>query len=233
MKLFQIVAQLPQGWVVEPNGRNHKRTMTIKRERVELDPYEVGKSLIYQMRIAFCRFTHEQIEDIGRCSINRTHILVTKCDNKWVIVPCTSVTCKNGGYIVKGKQVIPLQHHKQGTLEEIISDYKRAYDSRKDNVRIDRLSAEGLCNAFRGNRTHKGKRRGQYGFEEYKSSTQCKTEETSRPWKRGERVHLRHENEKKREANRREQNALNIIRVAKVGLIYKSNTKAVHYKQQF
>ena len=228
MRLDEIVAALPESWVKQGNCRAQKRPMSIKAKRASLDPYQIGMMRVKEMGIAFCNLEDEQIVEIGRCSINRIAIVVGKERNKWVVAHLSGAKCREyrgHGYIIKGKKTIPLQHHKQGTLEELMNAYECSAD-----CSLDRLDAEGLFNAFQGRRIHKCKQKGGWALSEQFKWTSCKTEEHSRPWKRGERVHMRSENRKKTEANMKEQAALGIIRVARIGLVYKSQTKAVHSK---
>ena len=232
MKLQDICAALPKSWVEQLTRIPKVRKLSMYEKRALLDPYQIGLMRIGEMKMSLNRFTDAQVVEIGKCSIDRTAIVVGKDCNGCCIMKLSREACNkyNGrGYIIKGKKVIEIRsHHKQGSLDELM----RAFEER-GGVRLNDLDAEGLFHAFQGTRTRKCKQKGGMGFAEQSRMANCKTEETSRPWKRGERVHLRTENKKKREANTKEQNALNIIRVAKVGLIYKSNTKAVHYKQQF
>ena len=232
MKLQDLCAALPESWVEQLTRTPKVRKLSMYQKRALLDPYQIGLMRIGEMKMSFSRFTDAQVVEIGKCSIDRTAIVVGKDCNGCCVMKFSKEACMkyNGrGYIIKGKKVIEIRsHHKQGSLEELM----RAFEER-GGVRLNDLDAEGLFHAFQGTRTRKCKQKGGMGFAEQSRMANCKTEETSRPWKRGERVHLRTENKKKREANIKEQNALNTIRVAKVGLIYKSSTKAVHYKQQF
>lgn len=216
-----IVDALPQGWVMCQN----RHTPTLREKRAMLDPYEVGMERVREMMLSHNRLSEAQIMEIGCCSIDRKFIMVVRDGKNWTIVNLTSANVKaykGHGYIIKGKKVIPLQNHKQGTLEQLMDNFECGGD-----VRIDRLDAEGLFCSFQGRRIRKCKQKGGVGFAEQSRMVKCKTEEYSRPWKRGERVHYRSENKKRAEAERKEQMALGIIRVARIGLIYKSQTKAM------
>lgn len=207
MKLFHIVDALPPGWEV----RKEEYARKVRRE--ELDAYEVGLRRIKDMMLPYVRFTEEQITEIGRCSINYTKILVTRVDNVWVIMPCTSVTCRNGGHIVKGDEVITLNKHRQGDI------YKMRYGlDRGDNRIVRELDTEDLFHAFKGQRTHKGKKKGGESSTHRACTQVCKVEDHSRPWKRGERAKMKKENKKRAEAELRERTAIAIIRVSQVGL---------------
>jgi len=228
MKLQEIVAALPESWVMQGNCRAHKRQPSLKAKRAMLDPHEVGMMRLKEMQLPFHVLSAEQVERIGQCSIDRTYIMVVREGKTWTIVRYTrEMVCKyrGHGYIIKGKKVIPLQHHKQGTLEELMVSYEHESD-----CPLDVLDAEGLFHAFQGRRIHKGKKKGGESSIHQMCKKVCEAQDLSRPWKRGERVHMRAENRKRREAERKEQTALGIIRVARVGLIYKSNTKAVQMK---
>lgn len=213
-----IVDALPQGWVM----RQNRHTPTLREKRAMLDPYEVGMERVREMMLPYNRLSEAQVAEIGRSSIEHKHIMVVRDGKNWTIVSLTGAnvrTYKGHGYIIKGKRVIALQHHKQGTLEQLMENY--------ESVPICRMDADGLFHAFKGQRTHKGKKKGGESSTHKACAQVCKVEDRTRPWKRGERVHYRSENKKRAEAERKEQMALGIIRVARIGLIYKSQTKAM------
>lgn len=228
MKLQDIVVALPKEWAMQQTRRTHKRPMSVKEKRASLDPYKVGLMRLDDMGIKAERMSELSITEIGRASIERKPIMVLKMCVDWIVVPYSYDSFREfrgHGFVIRGKKVHKFSHsdHKNGTLDELMKAYEDNWDTS-----LDSLDAEGLFNAFQGRRTHKGKKK--CGMGVTAQPTQCKTEDHSRPWKRGERVHLRAENKKKCEANMKEQAAFNTIRVSKVGLMYKSKTKAVSSK---
>ena len=153
MKLQDLCAALPESWVEQLVRTPKVRTLSVYQKRVMLDPYQVGMMRVKEMGIPSVRLTDGQIVEIGKCSIDRKHILVTLTDGKWVVMPLTSHNMKAAkyrGYIVKGKKVIALQQHKSGTLNELMSAYECGTD-----CPLDMLDAEGLFHAFQGTRTRK------------------------------------------------------------------------------
>lgn len=214
MMLQDIVAALPENWVMQQNRR--VQSLTMQHKRTMLDPYQVGMMRVKEMGIASCKLDDVQIAEIGKCSIERKHIMVVREGKVWNVIQLTSTNVKaykGHGYIIKGKRVIPLQHHKQGTLEELMQAYERGGD-----CPLDVLDADGLFHAFQGRRIHKGKKKGGESSTHMACRQTCPAEEHSRPWKRGERVHMRADNRKKREANLKERSAEAFFKVAKYGL---------------
>lgn len=220
MRIQDLAVRLPKEWVVDGVGRIQKRP---SKDYVQ-NPYAAGLMVLKKTYISPCSLTEEQITDIGKCVFNNTKILVTKFERKWVIMPCTPITCKNGGYIIKGREVIPLQHHRQGSLHELMDKYESG-----GGPVISRLTTEGLFASFQGKRTHKGKKRGQMGFKEYQSRVECKTEETKKTWKRGEKVKARNEHKRLNAEGYKEFMTVAHIKVARYGLIYHSEPKATRY----
>lgn len=215
MRLADMVDALPESWVVRGNCRAQKRPV--------LDAYEVGIMCVKAMMLPYAYFTEAQIVEIGNSSIRRKHVLVTKAGKEWTVVPCTAVSCRNGGYIVKGKKVIPLQQHRKGTLKQLMEDFECG-----DGRRLDGLDAEGLFHAFQGKRTHKGHKKGGESSMHHACKNVCPVQDCTRPWKRGERVHMRTENRKRREAEDMERYVIGVMRIAKSGLMYRPNPKATH-----
>lgn len=227
--LQDMVVALPESWVMQQIGRAHKRHMGTQMRYMELDPYKVGLMRLDDMNIRHGRISELGIIEIGRASIRRKPIMVLFVHADWIVVPYSYDAFREfrgHGFVIRDKHVHKFSHemHKKGTLEELM----RAYEEKGNSIRINDLDAEGLCRAFQGRATHKGKKACGMGVSA--QPVQYRAEDHSRPWKRGERAHFRSENKKKSEAVQKEQTALNIIKVSKVGLIYKSNTKAVHYK---
>lgn len=227
VKIADIIGSLPTGWVESEICRtqNRRKSMSVYQKRQLLNPYDVGLLRAREMGIARKRLTDEQITHIGRCSIDRKHIIVGKLDNNWVVVDLTRSNCREfhgHGYIVKGKKVIALHRHAQGTLEEQMDAFECAERSKP----LDKMTADEIFSIGKGKRVKKHGHRGGIGFAELKKSVTCTTIETSRPWKRGERVRLRNENKRKRESDERTNRAIGVIRIAKVGMAWRSNPQA-------
>lgn len=224
MKLQDIAIVLPESWAMQQIGNAHKRHMGVLRKRAQLDPYRIGLMRLNDMNIKPERMSELSIKEIGHASISHKPIMVIFVRADWVVLPYSYQSFREfrgNGFVIRGKHVHKFNHHdhKSGTLEELM----RKYEER--DTQISSLDANGLFHSFQGKRTHKGKKACGMGVSA--QSVQYKAEQHSRPWKHGERVHMRAKNRKKREANIREQMALDIIHVSKVGLVCK--TKSIKY----
>lgn len=193
-----------------------------------LNPYEIGLMRIGEMCVSSSRFSREDIMRIGQCSIERNYIIVGRIGNDWVVMNYARNKVrdfKGHGYIVKGKKVIALQRSKQGSLQELMDAYECA-DHFKPLVK---MTAEEIFNSAKGVRTRKHGQRGGMSFAEMRKGMNWEPVETSRPWKRGERVKMRNENKRNQERAQREASVMGIIKCFKTGLVYKSTAKATKY----
>ena len=226
MRLQDICATLPAGWEQRQARCVPKRNVKI------INQTEVGLECIHKMCIAQTRFTSLQIDEIGKSVLMKTPIIITKQGNQWVVLRYDRKqvsACIGHGYIVKGIKVIPLQQHKKGTIDELMSRYECEDRSKP----LQYMKADEIFQAGKGTRQHKHSKSLKVDFDTYKKTTKCETAETSRPWAKGERAKLRRENKKAHAEAMREQRAFNTIRVARVGLVYKSNPVATRMSTKF
>lgn len=123
----------------------------------ELNAYGVGVMRLNEMHIANENFNRDDIEFIGRCSINRRKVTIGKIGNFWCIrgrslVVELKVQAQYGKnarfkayYIIKGKRVTILHPSNNGNMSE--------FECRDTSKPVYMMSAEEIFYAAKGKRS--------------------------------------------------------------------------------
>ena len=215
-------SSLRTGCVKKGSGCAPKQHRVGRRlKRLLLDPHEIGLLRLSEMHVNSAYFTKSEVTYIGQCSIDRKYIVVGKAGNHWAIEDCSKHSIrayKGHGYIIKGKKIIALQQSKQGTIEELMSAYERLDRSKP----LSQMRTDEIFSAGKGTKIRKRCGHGEVVYTESYEAV-----ETSRKWRRGERIKMRNANKCNAVREAKQQAAQNVIRAAKYGLIYISNKQAV------
>lgn len=120
-----------------------------------LNPYGVGLMRLNEMAISNTRLSREDIEYIGKCSINRKKVVIGKIGNSWVVQGrAHSLDAKfKPYYVIRGKRITMLYHSNATgkTLEQMMSEY----ECRDLSKPLYQASADEIFQAAKGRRSQK------------------------------------------------------------------------------